>query len=236
MRTCQFPTAVCVVLFSLVAANLGAAAIIYGGLGGQNGISTNNGSLVTINPTNGAVTVIGTPVPEHSISGLTFTANGDLWGSTQNGGGNPPSGTVPPPVTTSDLIQINPVTGAEISSVLINANGTPVSIADLATQPGTDTDFWDSKPKRRELYRYGEPLHHLDGGRGDACRKHGRLFRLHRLRAERDALYDVCRSAYYRWQLCRRRRYQLHAEHPEPGYRSHTHVSDDSRFLFCIRH
>ena len=54
--------------------------------------------------------------------------------------------TVPPPVTTSDLIQINPVTGAEISSVLINANGTPVSIADLATQPGTDTIFGIQSP------------------------------------------------------------------------------------------
>jgi len=134
--------AVCITVLSVA----GDAATMYGGLGGQNGVSTANGSLVTVSTANGAVTVIGQPSGVSLISGLTFTSNGNLWGSTQNGGGNPPSGTVPPPVTTSNLVQINPITGAEISSVLINANGTPISIADLATQPGTDTIFGIQSP------------------------------------------------------------------------------------------
>jgi hypothetical protein len=138
-------TAVGIALLSVASAKI-EAATIYVGLGGQNGISTNNGALGTLNPATGAVTVIGTPAGVKAISGLTFTSNGNLWGSTQNGGGLPPTLGNPPPTTTSDLIQINPVTGAEVSSVLINANGTPVSIADLATQPGTNEIFGIQSP------------------------------------------------------------------------------------------
>ena len=140
-------TAVCVTLLSAAAVKIEAAPIIFGGLGGQKGISTNNGALVTINPLNGLVTVIGTPSGVNAISGLTFDSNGDLFGSTQIGGGNPPSMTTPPPITTSDLIRIDPLTGALISSTLIEtSDGTPVSIADLATQPGTNTIFAIQSP------------------------------------------------------------------------------------------
>src|ERR1700686_3182305 len=103
-------SAVCITLLSVATAKI-QAATIYVGLGGQHGISTNNGAIGTLNPATGAVTVIGTPTGVTAISGLTFTSNGSLWGSTQNGGGMPPSPTVPPPVTTSDLIQINPQPG-----------------------------------------------------------------------------------------------------------------------------
>lgn len=137
-------TAVCIALLSIATANIHADTIFVG-LGGQNGISTNAGSIGILNPVTGAVTIIGTPMPAHSISGLTF-ANGDLWGSTQIGGGNPPSMGFPPPTTTSDLIEINPLTGALISSALINDDGTPVSIADLATQPGTNRIFGIQSP------------------------------------------------------------------------------------------
>ncbi len=138
--------AVCIAFVCDTAVQLSASPIIFVGLGGQTGISTNNGAIGILDPATGAVTVIGTPMPEHSISGLTFTSNGNLWGSTQIGGGLPPTSGNPPPTTTSDLIQINPVTGAEISSVLINADGTPVSIADLATQPGTNEIFGIQSP------------------------------------------------------------------------------------------
>jgi hypothetical protein len=136
-------SAVCVTLLSVATAKI-QAATIYVGLGGQHGISTDNGALGTLNPATGAVTVIGTPAGVTAISGLTFTSNGNLWGSTQNGGGMfPPPG----PNTTSDLIQINPQTGTLISSDLIETGtGTPVSIADLATQPGTNTIFGIQSP------------------------------------------------------------------------------------------
>jgi hypothetical protein len=134
-------TAVCMAFFSVAAANL-SAGTIFASLGGQHGVSTNNGALVTINPTNGAVTVIGVPSGGTAISGLTFDTSGGLWGSTQNGGGVLP----PPNLTDSDLIQINPLTGALISSVAITTGGTPLSIADLATQPGTNTIFGIQSP------------------------------------------------------------------------------------------
>ena len=65
------------------------ASTIYVGLGGQNGISTNQGAIGSLNSATGAITVIGTPLPIHSISGLTFDNSGRLWGSTQIGGGTP---------------------------------------------------------------------------------------------------------------------------------------------------
>ncbi len=136
-------SAVCITLLSVATTQI-QAATIYVGLGGQNGVSTNNGAIGTLNPMTGAVTVIGTPMPQHPISGLTFTSNGNLWASTQNGGGMLPP---PGPNTTSDLIDINPQTGALISSNLIEtATGTAVSIADLATQPGTNTIFGIQSP------------------------------------------------------------------------------------------
>ena len=136
-------TALCLVLLS-VAIPATNAATIFVGLGGQNGISTNNGAIGTLNPATGAVTVIGTPAGVTATSGLTFTSNGNLYGSTQNGGGAfPPPG----PHTTSNLIQVNPQTGALISTHLIEtATGATVSIADLATQPGTNTIFGIQSP------------------------------------------------------------------------------------------
>ena len=134
-------TVVCMAFFSVAAV---AGPIIFASLGGQGGGSTNNGALVTINPANGAVTAIGVPAGGTPISGLTFDLSGNLWGSTQTGGGHPPP---PGPLTTSDLIQINPLTGALISSVAITTTGsTPLSIADLAIQPGTDTIFGIQSP------------------------------------------------------------------------------------------
>lgn len=129
----------------LSAANIGTDTI-FASLGGQKGISTNSGALVTVNPANAAVTVIGVPAGGAGISGLAFDSTGNLWGSTQIGGGIQP----PPDLTTSNLIQINPVTGAQISSVPITTTTpmgvTPVSIADLAIQPGTNTIFGIQSP------------------------------------------------------------------------------------------
>ena len=135
----------CMALIYFGAAKM-EAQTIYVGLGGQNGVSTNTGAIGTLNPATGAITPIGTPLPLHSISGLVFDSSGKLWGSTQIGGGNPPINGVLPPVTTSTLIQVNPATGAEISSALINMGGTPVSIADLAYQASTNTIFAIQSP------------------------------------------------------------------------------------------
>jgi hypothetical protein len=96
---------------------------MYGG-NGFGGI--NRGALTTINQINGNGTIVGTPVSGVGLSGIAFHPDGRLFASTvtQN---NP-----------STLIQINPDTGALIATIgSITDNGTPISIGDLAFQPGT---------------------------------------------------------------------------------------------------
>jgi len=118
---------------------LHAATILYGGLGGHsNGDSTNDGALAFVDPSTGAVTIIGHPAGIARISGLDFDAFGNLYAATQPGGGFPPP---PGPTGASRLLLLNPATGAILSNVAITVAGTPISIADLAIQPGTGTIF-----------------------------------------------------------------------------------------------
>jgi len=112
-----------------------AASTLYGGLGGHsNGDSTNDGSLGIVDPNTGAVTIVGHPAGVARITGLAFGLNGFLYGSTQIAGGFPPP---PGPVGTSNLIRIDPNTGALISSVGITNGTSAISISDLAIQPVT---------------------------------------------------------------------------------------------------
>ena len=98
---------------------------MYGGNGF--GGALNRGGLVTINQTNGQGTVVGTPVSNVGLSGIDFHPDGRLFASTIAGGNS-----------TSTLIQVNPDTGALIATIgSITDNGTPISIGDLAFQPGT---------------------------------------------------------------------------------------------------
>src|SRR5438034_6605608 len=75
-------------LLSLTPVPASAAEILYGGLGGlNNGLSTNDGALVTVSQTTGAVAIVGHPVgtpPDtiSRISGLAFDSAGNLFGST----------------------------------------------------------------------------------------------------------------------------------------------------------
>ncbi len=112
-----------------------ATPILYGGLGGHsNGDSTNDGSLGIVDQTTGVVAIVGHPAGVSRISGLAFGLDGTLYGATQAAGGFPPP---PGPTGASNLIQINRITGALISSKLITEGTTGISIADLAVQPGT---------------------------------------------------------------------------------------------------
>jgi hypothetical protein len=122
------------------------ADILYGGLGGlNNGTSTNDGALVTVSQTTGAVTIVGQPVGVTRISGLAFDSAGNLFGSTlfPAGGFPPPSGP-----RASNLITLNPGNGALLTSIAITAGigGPALSIADLSTQPGTNTLFGITNP------------------------------------------------------------------------------------------
>lgn len=128
--------AVCLLIGMTVPAINGS--VLYGGLGGHNnGDSTNDGALAFVNQTTGAVSVIGpTGVPR--ISGLAFDSTGALFAASQTAGGFPPP---PAPVSPSLLLRLNPITGAQLYSVPITDGGVPISIADLAVQPGTGALF-----------------------------------------------------------------------------------------------
>jgi hypothetical protein len=124
---------------ALLSASLNASSILYGGLGGHNnGDSTNDGSLAFVNPTTGAVSVIGHPAGVARISGLAFDLSDSLFAATQIAGGFPPP---PGPTGASMLLSLNPATGAILGSHTLSDGTNGISIADLAVQPGTGTLF-----------------------------------------------------------------------------------------------
>lgn len=115
----------------LLAPNENASAqTLYGGIG--TGSPSNPGSLIIINQANGVGTVVGHPDSVPGLSGLASDSTGALYGSTITG---------PPGIGTSNLVRINPETGAQIYSAPITLSGTPIGVNDLAVQPGTNLLF-----------------------------------------------------------------------------------------------
>ena len=120
-----------------------ADSILFGGIGGHNisagpDASANDGALAIVDQTTAAITIIGHPAGVARISGLAFDSTGSLFATTQPPGGFPPP---PGPSGASNLLRLNPVTGAIITNVAVTANGIPINIADLAVQPRTDSLF-----------------------------------------------------------------------------------------------
>src|SRR5437588_12324617 len=86
---------------------LNLTTTMYGGNGGHNNSdSINDGSLVIIDQTNAAITLVGHPDGVSRLTGLAFDSTGALFASTIGAGGFPPP---PPPVLTSTLITISSV-------------------------------------------------------------------------------------------------------------------------------
>jgi len=133
-------------VLALTLSTVRADVIMYGGNGGHNnGDSINDGWLVTLNQTTGAVTPIGHPAGVSRLTGLAFDLNGALFATTLGPGGFPPP---PGPTSTSDLLLLNLASGATIQDigVIRDSMGTGISIADLALQPGTGTLFGIRSP------------------------------------------------------------------------------------------
>ncbi len=102
---------------------------LYGGVGRGSGV--NAGGLLRISDVNGSGVLIGNPVGPLGLNGISFNGAGQLFGSTIAGGGS-----------TSTLVQIDPGTGGLINTVgSITDAGNPISIGDLAFQPGTGVLF-----------------------------------------------------------------------------------------------
>jgi hypothetical protein len=130
------------ILFANTAAAF-ANTILFGGIGGHNitagpPASANDGSLAIVDQNTAAITIVGHPAGVARISGVAFDATGALFATTQPPGGFPPP---PGPTGPSDLLRLDPTTGAIITSLPVTANGIPINIADLAVQPGTDALF-----------------------------------------------------------------------------------------------
>ena len=130
----------------------GPIEVLYGGNGGHPNpdgtpLSINNGWLISIDQTSGAVTPIGHPAGVPRLSGIAFLNNGVLYGSTIGGNSCMPNCPFPgPPLTpnTSTLIKINPDTGATVANIgpiTAGAGGPAIAISDLAIQPGSGVLF-----------------------------------------------------------------------------------------------
>jgi hypothetical protein len=103
---------------------------LYGGIG--RGSLLNPGWLITINQDTGGGALVGHPDSVPGLTGLVFEVSGTLYGATISG----TLGTG----RFSTLVHIDPSTGAQIGpAVPITADHLPISITDLAVQPGTNT-------------------------------------------------------------------------------------------------
>ena len=130
MRTPK--TLLCILLLAVSVLRPVAAAAqtdLYGGIG--RGSPLNPGALITINQDTGAGTLVGHPDSVPGLTGLVFDISGTLYGTTISG----TLGTG----RFSELVRIDPGTGEQIGpAVTITANNLPISITDLALQPGTN--------------------------------------------------------------------------------------------------
>jgi len=93
----------------------------------------NEGAIVLVSPIDASQVWIGDPTAQGSISGLDFDYTGRLWGTNN----------IDTVGTTSDLIEIDPNTGALIGVPIriTDGLGADVGIQDLGVQPGTDVLF-----------------------------------------------------------------------------------------------
>jgi len=111
-------------------AEIGGAEDMYAGVG--RGSPVNAGAILLVEQNTGVGTLVGDPITPGGLTGLDFDSSGRLWGSSIDG----PLGN-----RVSRLAEIDPDTGALLSSVAITRTGVPISIGDLAVQPGTDVIF-----------------------------------------------------------------------------------------------
>ncbi len=129
----------------LLVANESMALTMYGSVG--RGSDLNPGALLIVDQTTGVGMLVGDPISPGGLTGIAFDSTGALYGSTIFGFG-----------TTSTLVQIDPDTGSLLSTIgNITVEGVPISIGDLAFQPGTDVlygtrSFADGKGLGGELY------------------------------------------------------------------------------------
>jgi len=125
----------CVALTLLVVAPIGAQETMFASNGGAGASPTNTGAILTVDPTNANVTVVGVPTdptdPE-GLPGIDFNASGQLFAVTGEGGA----------LGAPHLLEVDPADGSLINNVgLLLESGGEVGLSDLSYQPGTGTLF-----------------------------------------------------------------------------------------------
>jgi outer membrane protein assembly factor BamB len=122
-----------------------------------NGGPNNNGALVVVDQTTGEPALVGRPDGISRLSGLAFASADTLYASTINID------------ATSDLIRIDPDTGALLSDIgTIVANGVPLQIADLALQPGPGGALYGISSASRSNFAAAGKLYRIDTNTGEA--------------------------------------------------------------------
>ena len=115
--------------FPITVRKISGTTTLYGGNG--SGSTPVPGGVVILDQAVGSGTLLGDPVTPGWLTGIAFTSTGVLYGTTNEGG-------------PSSLVRIDPDTGGLVTTTAITDDpffGFPVSIGDLAVQPGTDVLF-----------------------------------------------------------------------------------------------
>jgi hypothetical protein len=115
--------------FPITVRKISGTTTHYGGNGG--GATPVPGGVVVLDQAVGTGTLLGDPVTPGWLTGIAFTSTGLLYGTTNEGG-------------PSSLVRIDPNTGGLLVTIPITDDpflGGPVSIGDLAAQPGTGVLF-----------------------------------------------------------------------------------------------
>lgn len=123
------------------------ALALYGGGGNQ---ATTPGGYFTVNQTTGANALVGDPVTPGGLSGLAFASPTTLYGSSATSN------------ATSNVVLINPTTGALISTV----GNAGISIGDLAWDATTSTLY--AIRSNADSTNQGGRLYTIDTGTGAA--------------------------------------------------------------------
>ncbi|WP_253157615.1 pre-peptidase C-terminal domain-containing protein [Stieleria tagensis] len=134
----------------------GSAETLYAGV--ARGSTLNPGGVLIVDQNTGAGTLLADPITPGGITGLDFDGSGRLWASKIDG----PQGN-----RTSELVQLDPDTGSLLSAIPITRNGVPISIGDLAIQPGTDLVFGTHSNADSTSFPNGE-LYTIDRSTGVA--------------------------------------------------------------------
>lgn len=108
-----------------------AQPLLLGVLGGAPLGAEDAGALVSVDQTTGAATVIGVPLPGRGLTGVGVDSAGRVFAVTDAQG-----------AFASELIEVDPASGALLDNVgPLLYLGNPVSLHDLAVQPGSDVLF-----------------------------------------------------------------------------------------------